>query len=1294
MTLSINQELKDKLKKEEDRLNSLGTSSSTSTANSNTSPVIISEDIQNKLNREEKIVEKEATAPLLESSVVAFEDRPPEEQTQLSQRDIENSEEFVNNIKIYREARYGTKQTAGADLFQGLGAIPGVGKGVLEATDVNLVDDWLDNYRFTTGNEVNALAERDFLQNLSKKAETYKAKGDIDNFNKTQKVLKATSMLYQDTERLAPIFGWDSTVGGVFSKKRFEGMSASDSALEIIDAVGGHIAAGFSSPSSIFSIGASKFLFQGIRKEIVGGAIKKATTKQATKAILGSAAVGAGIDGAAAGYLDTIVQGTEIEAGVRKNYDKKRTLMAMGIGATLGGSISAFGTFRTARTAPVLKKDEMVKIVKKVEADRAAAGKKKIASSSGEGKSIATEYRKELEDTYGKSAFKVDAKGNLIDIDREAIKKEGRKKLDELGNKTEVVEPAINISMYHRTMGAIIDIFELGKSTKTLREFQVVNKGGTAKEYLAREKRVLNLFKPLKEHKSGKKKLREKISDRVYKILRSEDINLDIPWQILAKYGVGKREYAAIVFSEVSKSASIMGKHSALADSLSFMNRTRTAQEVAEDEADMSVGAVVDSLIGKVSLGEVKTSAFSKFSKKIDDSSIGKSIIETLKKLNNIRRGSLVSAVVTAIRNNHAQFPRMGIDTLIHAVETAPIIGNPNKIASRKSAFAQLKHTFGDIEQAVHMSNMLLELYPKQGSRVWNQYMEVSTTSRRKNPHTETLSGADPAAFSAPRAFIEKGISKGLDTWEQMVHIINIFNRFQESYYRRGALMTQINRDLIDEGKDLMTVFQRGTFNEDVPETMVARGVDYALEFTYGAEPKSKLGRDLNKLITNSPLTLPIPFPRFAIKALEMAFNYNVTGLALGLFKTRFMLQGSRVKRIGSKEKYMGVNVPFAKEKVNEEGYRQLAEGITGSMVLLPLGWLLRDPEGYGGSEWYKLKDGMGGEFDARVYGPILVPYLLIGEYIRRAARGVKNIDMKEVLEALSGINSRNVGNIFNVVTDMQDATNLDGFNKFFATAGKVLGDAAVGFAQPILQATDFTTQTTLKRDYKVDPLYKDGYEAFMSEFSVPFNRRIEPFLNTVDDYFGTEFEDTDFPYSQDPRIDGIPERLIPIFKVFTGATVNRLPPKYIAKLGALGFTYKDYMAKSPFPSINIRADKDTAERVAEEMSSTLETFYQDAKDLKVEKPDAYVAAKVDLYLKSIRKESLAEAMITDEKSSILGKLRRYRSLPARSRLGAVQVLEAMMKQNPKSYKTDKIDLKNEDHLEELIGIARGMDVR
>ena len=194
------------------------------------------------------------------NQVVPFEDLPPEKKTALSQKDIEGSDQFVRDILTYRKGRYGTKKTEGADAF--------TVKGVLDATNVSLVDDWLDNYRFVTGNEINALQERDWLQNLKKKADFYKENGDEKKYNEAQEILGASARLYQDTERLAPIFGWDNTVGGIFSKKRFEGMSASESALEILDAVGGHIAAGFSSPSSIISLGASKFLFAGLRKSM------------------------------------------------------------------------------------------------------------------------------------------------------------------------------------------------------------------------------------------------------------------------------------------------------------------------------------------------------------------------------------------------------------------------------------------------------------------------------------------------------------------------------------------------------------------------------------------------------------------------------------------------------------------------------------------------------------------------------------------------------------------------------------------------------------------------------------------------------------------------------------------------------------------------------------------------------------------------------------------------------------------------------------------------------------------
>ena len=160
------------------------------------------------------------------------------------------------------------------------------------------------------------------------------------------------------------------------------------------------------------------------------------------------------------------------------------------------------------------------------------------------------------------------------------------------------------------------------------------------------------------------------------------------------------------------------------------------------------------------------------------------------------------------------------------------------------------------------------------------------------------------------------------------------------------------------------------------------------------------------------------------------------------------------------------------------------------------------------------------------------------------------------------------------------------------------------------------------------------------------------------------------------------------------GATMNKVPPEYVMKLGQLGFTYKDFMAKSPFPSINRAANRQTSERVAEEMPSFLKAMYELTKEEKIEKPDAVVAGFVDRYLKHIRKESLAEAMIKDEGSNVMSYIRRYRSLPARSRIAVVQRFEAIIRNNPKDYPKGAIDYLDVNHLATMLELGRNLDVR
>lgn len=67
---------------------------------------------------------------------------------------------------------------------------------------------------------------------------------------------------------------------------------------------------------------------------------------------------------------------------------------------------------------------------------------------------------------------------------------------------------------------------------------------------------------------------------------------------------------------------------------------------------------------------------------------------------------------------------------------------------------------------------------------------------------------------------------------------------------------------------------------------------------------------------------------------------------------------------------------------------------------------------------------------------------------------------------------------------------------------------------------------------------------------------------------------------------------------------------------------------------------------------------------------------------------------MADEGSDTMMYLRRYRSLPARSRLAVVQMMEAQMRNNPNLYGTTTIDYQNKEHLAEMLEMGRNMDVR
>ena len=91
---------------------------------------------------------------------------------------------------------------------------------------------------------------------------------------------------------------------------------------------------------------------------------------------------------------------------------------------------------------------------------------------------------------------------------------------------------------------------------------------------------VKDLLKPLRKE--------EMISDRIFKILLSDHINKDIPFQILGQYGVSKRFCSMMKLSHTKRAGGTLSLISKLPQKLSRANRKVTPEELAEEKAGSS----------------------------------------------------------------------------------------------------------------------------------------------------------------------------------------------------------------------------------------------------------------------------------------------------------------------------------------------------------------------------------------------------------------------------------------------------------------------------------------------------------------------------------------------------------------------------------------------------------------------------------------------------------------------------------------------------------------------------------
>tara|TARA_R110000824_G_scaffold225153_1_gene412777 strand:- start:41 stop:4051 length:4011 start_codon:yes stop_codon:yes gene_type:complete len=483
------------------------------------------------------------------------------------------------------------------------------------------------------------------------------------------------------------------------------------------------------------------------------------------------------------------------------------------------------------------------------------------------------------------------------------------------------------------------------------------------------------------------------------------------------------------------------------------------------------------------------------------------------RRLENIRRGLMVSAFKTASRNAQSGVIRSGFEGLRNIVQAAIIeVGRGN---SRK-ALRELKPVSWDTTNKISIpKNRLGERFempmPITMSEEWTRSFGAARylLDRFDNPEhvqgfTKLLLGQSRYKtmnerfyqnyneiqqnidVPAPTTRLGKMANRILDEGEDLTWVLNTPNRWQEFVLRETHFTSDIIRLTKQEWDvDLVEELLRGRLDDFLNDAVDLRGnskysfyelmdeaTNTALRATYAAPAETAIGRSLNQFVTKFFLTTLQPFPRFMITAMELVGNMVAGAPIAGLR----MLRGQRSFKEGLSDRGMS---------------RQIATNVVG-VAQLAVAWQFLN------------SDFAGAVYDEAVIagkkinlGPVffLPQMLMIAEATKKVVNGEPvNITRQDALQTLTGSGFRPGQTVDAISKTLEDILSDDGLDWNRAggyVTGQLIGEIGASFLQPLTMSVDLSKAMQAEpdlafKDFKPDPNYA-FWDAFSKGFNKPF---------------------------------------------------------------------------------------------------------------------------------------------------------------------------------------------------------------
>lgn len=429
-------------------------------------------------------------------------------------------------------------------------------------------------------------------------------------------------------------------------------------------------------------------------------------------------------------------------------------------------------------------------------------------------------------------------------------------------------------------------------------------------------------------------------------------------------------------------------------------------------------------------------------------------IANASQRLENVRRGALVSKFATAMRNLESFGARLPMESMMNMIDevvrsySKPIRLGPDPqggfVGATKTAFSKQswKDSFGAYKYAFSRPDVAkgyLDLiygnpmFATQYNKMYDNLNEIQKASGRGSGGT-----AD----------------KVLSPLEDTVEMMNFANRWQETLTRNAVAMNEIERLVkLEYGIDFIDALQDGKLPDLMRDSttvrpdgarsfsaIVADATDKAVKVTYGGQPENDMFAAMTNFLTSKkiggvvPLTLLVEFPRFMFSSMEFMAE-SVAGAGKPLI----------MKAVGAQ-----------KGPLTAKQHRAIQRNLVGAAAI-GAAYLYRTSEN--APERYEDVRIMGKDADTTTQFPVR-QFLWLGEAIKRIEEGTFDMwfDIKEAAETFVGTAFRTgTGNIIiEEVTSILDGTDVSLGKKAAEIAGESISNYITGFGNFFSQLADF----------------------------------------------------------------------------------------------------------------------------------------------------------------------------------------------------------------------------------------------